>query len=75
ETTIEETLLPAARRKLAQSRLQMLSSLVMMGLQRIVINHGRIRATMGFHIDATDTASRSDASLLDTSMAASGSFG
>ncbi len=75
DSTIEETLLPAARRKLASSRLQMLSSLVMMGLQRIVINHGRIRATMGFHIDASDTASRSDASLLDTSVAASGSFG
>ena len=75
EITIEETLLPAARRKLAQSRLQMLSSLVMMGLQRIVINEGRIRATMGFHIDATDSASREDASLLDTSVAASGSFG
>ncbi|MFA8440281.1 hypothetical protein [Yoonia sp.] len=75
DITIEETLVPAARRKLAQSRLQMLSSLVMMGLQRIVINHGRIRATMGFHIDATDSASRSDASLLDTSVAAKGSVG
>jgi hypothetical protein len=75
ESTIEERLLPAARRKLATSRLQMLSSLVMMGLQRIVINHGRIRATMGFQIDASDTARREDASLLDTSVAASGSFG
>lgn len=75
DVTIEEILVPAARRKLAQSRLQMLSSLVMMGLQRIVINHGRIRATMGFHIDATDSASREDASLLDTSLAAKAQVG
>ena len=74
-TSIEETLIPAARRKLAQSRLQMLSSLVMMGMQRIVINHGRIRATMGFQIDASDTARREDASLLDTSVSGSGSVG
>ncbi|MDJ0860020.1 MAG: hypothetical protein QNJ03_13125 [Dinoroseobacter sp.] len=75
DVTIEEVLVPAARRKLAQSRLQMLSSLVMMGLQRIVINHGRIRATMGFHIDATDSASREDASLLDTSVSAQAQVG
>ncbi len=75
ETSIEEVLVPAARRKLAQSRLQMLSSLVMMGMQRIVINHGRIRATMGFHIDASDSARREEASLLDTSVAAAGSVG
>ena len=75
EATIEEVLVPAARRKMAQSRLQMLSSLVMMGLQRIVINHGRIRATMGFHIDATDRASAEQASLLDTSVAAQAQVG
>ncbi len=75
ESVIEERLVPAARRKMAQSRLQMLSSLVMMGLQRIVINHGRIRATMGFHIDATDSASRENASLVDTSMAVRGQVG
>ncbi len=74
--TIEELLVPAARRRLAQSRLQMLSTLVMMGLQRIVVKHGRIRATMGFHIDATDRAHRVQASLLDTTTAvsAAGSF-
>ena len=75
ETTIEEVLVPAARRKLAQSRLQMLSTMVMMGLQRIVINHGRIRATMGFHIDATDSARAEQADVLDTSIAAQGQVG
>ncbi|WP_299693074.1 hypothetical protein [uncultured Tateyamaria sp.] len=75
DITIEEVLLPAARRKLAQSRLEMLSSLVMIGLQRVVINHGRIRATMGFQIDASDSASASKANLTDVSVGASGSFG
>lgn len=65
EEVITETLIPAARRKLAQSRLQMLSSMVMMGLQRIVIRHGRLRATMGFHIDASDRAHAEEASTFD----------
>ncbi|MEQ9258368.1 MAG: hypothetical protein RIG84_04650, partial [Roseovarius sp.] len=67
ETVIEEQLVPAARRKLAQSRLQMLSSMVMLGLQRIVVRHGRIRATMGFHIDASDRAHAEQASTFDFS--------
>ena len=67
DTVIEEQLVPAARRKLAQSRLQMLSSMVMLGLQRIVVRHGRIRATMGFHIDASDRLHQESASAFDTS--------
>ena len=62
---IAEQLVPAARRKLAQSRLQMLSTMVMMGLQRIVIRHGRLKATMGFHIDASDRAHAEQASSFD----------
>ncbi len=75
QSAIDEVLVPAARRKMAQSRLQMLSAMVMMGLQRIVINHGRIRATMGFHIDASDSAHREQADLLDASVAAQGKVG
>lgn len=73
EDLAEEVLVPAARRKLAQSRLQMLSTMVMLGLQRIVVKHGRIKATMGFHIDTTDRARAEEASLLDTSVAAKAS--
>lgn len=67
EETINEQLVPAARRRLAESRLQMLSSMVMLGLQRIVIRHGRLRATMGFHIDASDRAHAEEASSFDVS--------
>jgi len=75
ESTIEEKLVPAARRKLAQSRLQLLSTMVLMGMNRIVVTGGKIRATMGFHIDTRDRAHAEEATDLDTRVAAAGSFG
>jgi hypothetical protein len=73
--TIEETLVPAARRRLAQSRLQLLSTMVLLGMNRIVVTGGKIRATMGFHIDATDRAHQEHATDFDFRAAAAGSFG
>lgn len=75
ESSIEEKLVPAARRRLAETRLQMLSTLVLMGVNRIVITGGKIRATMGFHIDTTDRAHEEHATDFDTRVAAAGSFG
>jgi len=72
DSAIEETLVPAARRKLAESRLQLLSTLVLMGIDRIIVTGGKIRATMGFHIDATDRAHEESATDLDTRVAAAG---
>ena len=69
---LDETLVPAARRRLAQNRLQMLSTLMLMGINRIVVTGGRIRATMQFHIDTTDRAHEERASDLDARVAASG---
>jgi hypothetical protein len=42
---------PFARRTLARQRQQMLSTMVMLGMQRIVIESGRLNAAMRFHID------------------------
>ena len=75
EDGVEGTLVPAARRRLAQMRLQLLSTLVLMGINRIVVTGGKIRATMLFHIDASDRLRQEHASDLDTRVAASGSFG
>ncbi len=75
ESSIEETLVPAARRKLAQSRHQMLATMVLMGMSRIVITGGKIRAQMAFHIDTSDALAQQRATDLDTRVAASGSFG
>jgi len=75
EDSIENELVPAARRRLAESRLQILSTMVLMGVNRIVVTGGKIRATMGFHIDATDRSHEEHATDLDTRAAAGGSFG
>jgi hypothetical protein len=74
-SAIEDTLVPAARRKLAQSRLKLLSTLVLMGINRIVVTGGKIRATMGFHINTRDTAHAEHAEMVDTRASTSGSFG
>jgi hypothetical protein len=61
----EEKLVPAARRYLAKSRHQMLSTMMLMGINRIVITSGRIYARMGFQINAQDTGAAESASQFD----------
>lgn len=67
DKSAEEVLVPAARRKLAQQRHQLLSTMVLMGINRIVVTSGRIYAKMGFSIDASDTARAESASQFDFS--------
>ena len=62
---IEEVVIPAARRRLAQTRQQMLSSMVLMGINRVIVTRGRIKAQMGFRIDTKDHAKASAASSFD----------
>jgi len=73
----DRTLVPLARRALARQRQQMLSTMVMMGLQRIVIESGRITASMRFHIDARSAAQDDRASRLniENQLEAEGKFG
>lgn len=68
-------LVAAARRKLAQTRLQMLSAMVLMGMQRIAVTAGKIRATMAFHIDTSDVAHEEHATGTSVAAGMSGSFG
>jgi hypothetical protein len=75
ESSLEEQLVPAARRRLAEMRLQLLSTMVLLGINRIVVTGGKIRATMGFHIDASDRARTSRATDFDLRHSHSGSFG
>jgi hypothetical protein len=65
ERAVEERLVPAARRHLARSRNQMLSTMMLMGINRIVVTGGRIGAKMGFHIQAQDTGVAESASQFD----------
>jgi uncharacterized membrane protein YgcG len=74
---LEETLLPLVARKLARDRQSMLATMVLMGMNRIVVDSGRIHASMELQVDARSTAEQTQAERFDTrvSTAASGSFG
>ena len=77
EGDLNESLLPLVRRKLARDRQAMLSTMVLMGLQRVVIDDGHIHASMDLRVDARSTAEQTTAEQTDTRFEteASGSFG
>ncbi len=63
----ELQLVTAARLQMARQRQQMLSSMVMLGINRIVITDGSINAKVVFDMRASDTAKRKyTASMTDT---------
>ncbi|QNQ09671.1 hypothetical protein [Sphingomonas alpina] len=74
-----QELVPFVRASLARNRQQMLATMVQMGMQRIVIDSGRINASMRFHIDASSAAEEQSHSGFDTrttmGASASGGFG
>lgn len=72
-----EQLVPLARRHLARQRQQMLATMVMMGMQRIVIDSGKINAAMRFHIDTRSAANQDQGSQtsMQNRIKGSGSFG
>lgn len=55
EETIEDTLVPAARDEVARGRQQLLATVILMGINRIVVTDGRINAKMRFQFSANDT--------------------
>lgn len=55
EQSIEEKLVPAARKSMAERRQQTLATMVLMGINRIVVDEGEILAKLVFHIDASET--------------------
>ncbi len=73
----DRVLVPLARRRLAQTRQEMLATMVMLGMQRIVVESGRINAAMRFHIDTRSAANADQGSVfnLQNQISASGSFG
>ena len=77
EDNLEETLLPLVSRKLARERQSMLATMVLMGMNRIVVDDGRIHASMELQVDARSTAEQTQADRFDSrfSTSASGSFG
>lgn len=75
--TSPQELVGFVKRSLARNRQGMLATMIQMGMQRIVIDSGRIHASMRFHIDAQSAAAEQAHSGFDTrhSVAASGSVG
>jgi hypothetical protein len=55
DETIETKLVPAARTQLATSRQQLLATMVLMGINRIVVTDGRISAKVMYDFQAHDT--------------------
>ncbi len=72
-----EQLVPLARRQIARQRQQMLATMVMLGMQRIVIDSGRINASMRFHIDTRSAATEDRGSQfgMQNRVKAAGSYG
>jgi hypothetical protein len=54
DESIEQVIVPATRRFLAESRQRTLATMVMMGINRVVVDDGEIQAKLQFHIDATE---------------------
>lgn len=54
EDSIQEKLVPAARTQLATSRQQLLATLVLMGINRIIVTDGKIAARVLFDFKAQD---------------------
>ena len=68
----------SSARQLARPRQEMLATMVMLGMQRIVIESGRIKASMRFHIDTRSAAADGRAaarSTCRTKINGAGSFG
>lgn len=55
DEAIEEKIVPAARKSIAERRQQTLATMVLMGINRIVVDEGEILAKLVFHIDASET--------------------
>jgi hypothetical protein len=58
DDAIEERLVPAARRRMALDRQQLLATMVMMGVNRLVVTNGTIEASCLFELNTTDAVRR-----------------
>jgi hypothetical protein len=55
DEALNNKVVPAARRMLAEQRQQTLATMVLMGINRIMVDTGEITAKLVFHIDATES--------------------
>jgi hypothetical protein len=55
EQAVENVVIPQTRHNLAELRHQTLSTMVMMGINRVVVDDGEINAKLIFHVDASES--------------------
>jgi hypothetical protein len=58
DDVVEDKIVPAARRRVAMDRQQLLATMVMMGVNRLVVTNGTIEASCMFQLDTTDSVKR-----------------
>lgn len=58
EEVTEQILVPAARRRMAMDRQQLLATMVLMGINRIVVTNGNITASVVFQLSTRDLVDR-----------------
>jgi hypothetical protein len=54
DDALETVVIPSTRRHLAESRQRTLATMVLMGINRVVVDDGEITAKLQFHIDASE---------------------
>ncbi len=59
EDTAEQTLVPAARQRMALDRQHLLATMVLMGINRLVVTDGMINAKVLFQLDTKDKITKS----------------
>jgi hypothetical protein len=74
EELTEGPLLEAGRTRAGEERLQMLATMVLMGINRVVVNEGDVRAKLQFHAAARDSLS-AEMQMQGMSIAARGAGG
>ncbi len=60
QDTIDEKLVPAVRRRMALDRQQLLATMVMMGVNRLVVTNGSIEASVLFELKTKDEVKRNN---------------
>lgn len=55
DEAVEQVVVPQTRRHLAEARQRTLATMVLMGINRVVVDDGEITAKLQFHIDASES--------------------
>ncbi len=74
-TAINDVVIPETRFTLAEMRHQSLATMVMMGINRIVVSDGEINAKLVFHVDASESTSLTFSDYKPTSWTMAGKLG